>query len=118
MGFGLFSTSLLDREAGLRYEVRSGNHTMRIQNGIETTIESEFWKGTIVYMQFCTNKEINPAEVVANRTNIVSQISWNILKRQRIIQLFCAIFESKNTFKSLQMCKYQLVIQYRDSLSQ
>lgn len=76
MGFGLFSTSLLDREAGLRYEVRSGNHTMRIQNGIETTIESEFWKGTIVYyMQFCTNKEINPAEVVANRTNIVSQIS-------------------------------------------
>ena len=27
MGFGLYSTSLLARDAGLRFEVRSGHHT-------------------------------------------------------------------------------------------
>lgn len=99
MGFGLFSTSLLDREAGLRYEVRSGNHTMRIQNGIETTIESEFWKGTIVYMQLCANKKINLAEVVANRTSIVSQYNETFLNDNELCNFSVAIFESKNTLK-------------------
>ena len=73
MGFGLYSTSLLARDAGLRFEVRSGNHTLQVQNGAESTTESEHWQGTIVYLQLCTNKEINPAEVVANRTNVAAQ---------------------------------------------
>ena len=73
MGFGLYSTSLLVRDAGLRFEVRSGNHTMLMQDGVESTIESTPWQGTIVYLQLRTNKEINPAEVVANRTNVAEQ---------------------------------------------
>lgn len=64
MGFGLYSTSLLARDAGLIFEVRSGHHTMWVQDGVESTMESDFWQGTIVYLQLCTNKEINPAEVV------------------------------------------------------
>ena len=70
MGFGLYSTSLLARDAGLRFEVRSGGNTLLVQNGVETTIESDFWQGMIVYLQLHTNREIDPAEVVANRTNI------------------------------------------------
>ena len=73
MGFGLYSTSLLARDAGLRFEVRSGNHTLQVQNGNEATTESDYWQGTIVYLQLCTNKEINPSEVVANRTNVAAQ---------------------------------------------
>ena len=73
MGFGLYSTSLLARNAGLRFEVRSGNHTMVVQDGAEQTVESEFWQGTIVYLQLRTNKEIDPAEVVANRTDVAAQ---------------------------------------------
>lgn len=73
MGFGLYSTSLLAREAGLRFEVRSGNHALLVEDGVEKITESIFWQGTIVYLELHTNKEIDPAEVVANRTNVASQ---------------------------------------------
>ena len=50
MGFGLYSTSLLARDAGLKFEVRSGNHTLTLQSGDEAISESEFWQGTIIYL--------------------------------------------------------------------
>ena len=36
MGFGLYSTSLLARDAGLKFEVRSGNHTLLVKDGEES----------------------------------------------------------------------------------
>ena len=88
MGFGLYSTSLLVRDAGLRFEVRSGNHTMLVQNGIESTTESIPWQGTIVYLQLRTNKEINPAEVVANRTNVAEQYNEVFLNDNELKELW------------------------------
>ena len=88
MGFGLYSTSLLVRDAGLRFEVRSGNHTMLIQDGVESTIESTPWQGTIVYLQLRTNKEINPAEVVANRTNVAEQYNDVFLNDNELKELW------------------------------
>ena len=41
MGFGLYSTSLLARDAGLKFEVRSGNHTLTLQSGDEAISESQ-----------------------------------------------------------------------------
>lgn len=87
MGFGLYSTSLLARDAGLRFEVRSGNHTLQV-NGVESTSESEFWQGTIVYLQLRTNKEINPAEVVANRTNVAAQYNETFLNDNELEELW------------------------------
>jgi anti-sigma regulatory factor (Ser/Thr protein kinase) len=88
MGFGLYSTSLLVRDAGLRFEVRSGNHTMLVQDGVESTIESTPWQGTIVYLQLRTNKEINPAEVVANRTNVAEQYNDVFLNDNELKELW------------------------------
>ena len=88
MGFGLYSTSLLVRDAGLRFEVRSGNHTMLMQDGVESTIESTPWQGTIVYLQLRTNKEINPAEVVANRTNVAEQYNDVFLNDNELKELW------------------------------
>ena len=88
MGFGLYSTSLLVRDAGLRFEVRSGNHTMLVQDGVETTTESIPWQGTIVYLQLRTNKEINPAEVVANRTNVAEQYNEVFLNDNELKELW------------------------------
>ena len=82
MGFGLYSTSLLARNAGLRFD------TLQVQNGVETTIKSEFWQGTIVYLQLCTNKEINPAEVVANRTDVIAQYNETFLNDNQLEQLW------------------------------
>lgn len=88
MGFGLYSTSLLARDAGLRFEVRSGNHALQVQNGVESTTESEFWQGTIVYLQLCTNREIDPAEVVANRTNVAAQYNETFLNDNELEELW------------------------------
>lgn len=88
MGFGLYSTSLLARDAGLVFEVRSGKHTMQVQDGAEETEESDFWQGTIVYLQLHTNKEINPADVVANRANAAAQYNETFLNDNELTELW------------------------------
>lgn len=88
MGFGLYSTSLLARDAGLRFEVRSGEHTLTVHNGNEKICKSEFWQGTIVYLQIQTNKEINPAEVVANRTNVAAEYNETFLNDNELEELW------------------------------
>lgn len=88
MGFGLYSTSLLARDAGLYFEVRSGNHTVEVKDGVESTKKSELWQGTIVYLKLRTNKEINPAEVVANRTNIAAQYNEVFLNDNDLEELW------------------------------
>lgn len=88
MGFGLYSTSLLARDAGLKFEIRSGDHVMQVQNGVEITSESAFWQGTIVYLQLCTNKEIDPSEVVANRMNVAAQYNEVFLDDNELEELW------------------------------
>ena len=88
MGFGLYSTSLLARDAGLRFEIRSGHRTMLVQDSSESITASEFWQGTIVYLQLCTNREINPAEVVANRTNVAAQYNETFLNDNELEELW------------------------------
>ena len=88
MGFGLYSTSLLARDAGLVFEVRSGKYTMQVQDGVEETKDSDFWQGTIVYLQLHTNKEINPADVVANRANVAAQYNETFLKDNELTELW------------------------------
>ena len=88
MGFGLYSTFLLARDAGLKFEVRSGEHTLLVQDGDEITIETPMWEGTIVYLQLHTNLEINPAEIVANRTNIAEQYNETFLNDKELEELW------------------------------
>ena len=88
MGFGLYSTSLLARDAGLVFEVRSGKHTMQVKGGVEETKDSDFWQGTIVYLQLHTNKEINPADVVANRANVAAQYNETFLNDNELTELW------------------------------
>ena len=88
MGFGLYSTSLLARDAGLKFEICSGNHTMQLQDGEELIMESPFWQGTVVYLKIRTNKEINPAEVVANRTDVAAQYNETFLNDNELKELW------------------------------
>lgn len=88
MGFGLYSTSLLARDAGLVFEVRSGKYTMQVKDGVEETKDSDFWQGTIVYLQLHTNKEINLADVVANRANVAAQYNETFLNDNELTELW------------------------------
>ena len=88
MGFGLYSTSLLVKDAGLRFDIRSGNHTLRLQDGRSSIMESDTWQGTIVYLQLQTDKEITPADVVANRTNVAEQYNETFLNDNELEELW------------------------------
>lgn len=68
MGFGLYSTSKLINTAGHKLIIRSGNHTLSA-NGDLAVIESDPWKGTIVYFELRSNLDIDPGLVVDHRTD-------------------------------------------------
>ena len=61
---------------------------MKVQDNIEFTKENEYWQGTIVYLQLRTNKEINPSEVVANRTNVIAQYNETFLNDNELTELW------------------------------
>lgn len=88
MGFGLYATSLLDQKVGLRFEIRSGDHAMQVTNGAISTQQSEFWQGTIVYLQLQTDKEIDPQEVVAYRTDVTDEFDALFLNDNELEQLW------------------------------
>ena len=61
---------------------------MQVQDGVEETKESDFWQGAIVYLQLHTNKEINPADVVANRANVATQYNEAFLNDNELTELW------------------------------
>lgn len=88
MGFGLYTTSLLIRDAGLQFDIRSGQHTMSMNDGKSIVTESESWQGTIVFMRLRTDKEIDPQRVVAYRTDVVEQFNDLFLNDGQLKELW------------------------------
>ena len=88
MGFGLYTTSLLARDAGLRFDIRSGSHTMSVTEGMSSVTASEPWQGTIVYLRLRTDKEIDPGKVVANRTDAAGQYNETFLNDNELEELW------------------------------
>lgn len=88
MGFGLYSTSLLVHNAGRRFEIHSGQHCLLLQDQRMIVKQADTWQGTIVYMELITDEEINPQDVVANRTNVVQQFNDAFLNDNEIETLW------------------------------
>ena len=61
---------------------------MQVKDDVVTTKESEFWQGTIVYMQLRTDVEIDPAKVVAFRTNVAEQYNEAFLNDNELETLW------------------------------
>ena len=77
LGFGLYATNLLIKHTNSAFEFRSGHHKL-MMNGEEIKVEqSDFWQGTIVYMQLRTDAEIDPNDVVERRTDVEDE--YNIM---------------------------------------
>lgn len=88
MGFGLYSTSRLIKNVGIRLEIHSGLHTL-VYNGEETRVySSPLWQGTIVYFDLHSNREINPNEIVDNRTDCESQFNEEFVSTDDLEQLW------------------------------
>lgn len=88
MGFGLYSTSRLIKNVGIRLEIHSGLHTL-VYDGEETHVySSPLWQGTIVYFDLHSNREINPNEIVDNRTDCESQFNEEFVSTDDLEQLW------------------------------
>lgn len=88
MGFGLYSTARLITDAGIILDIHSGSHTLHY-NGKDTEIvESDYWQGTIVYLELHSNRPINPIDVVENRTDCVSEFNETFFKNSEIDDLW------------------------------
>lgn len=79
MGFGLYSTACLIRQAGIILKLYSGKHIL-IYDGVEERIEETgSWQGTVIYFELYSNKEIDPNSVLENRTDAVSEFNDEFL---------------------------------------
>jgi len=88
MGFGLYSTSLLAKNVGIRFEIHSGTHKLQLKNNEFEVTEAEPWQGTLVFLEVHTNREIDPNAVVANRTDCISQYNEEFLDKAKIEDLW------------------------------
>lgn len=73
MGFGLYCTSRLIKNAGIKLEIHSCKSVMSYNGEYTQVYTDEHWQGTIVYFELHSNKDIDPNDVVENRTNCVEQ---------------------------------------------
>ena len=75
MGFGLYSTSRLIKNVGITLEIHSDSSKL-LYDGVNIRMEDTLkWQGTIVYFELYSNKEIDPNDVVDNRTDCESQFN-------------------------------------------
>ena len=75
MGFGLYSTARLIKNVGITLDIHSGNSKLVYDGDAMNVVEAPEWQGTIVYFELHSDKEINPNEVVDNRTDCESQFN-------------------------------------------
>lgn len=75
MGFGLYATSRLMKNVGLKFVLHSGSHKLIYKDGNTVVIDNGYWQGTIIYMEISTSRDIDPNDVVDHRTDAESQFN-------------------------------------------
>lgn len=75
LGFGLYSTSRLIGLGDSEMHIHSGSYKLKMVGDFSEIVDSDFWTGTLVYLQLHTDKEIDANLVVDNRTDCVSEFN-------------------------------------------
>ena len=88
MGFGLYSTSRLIKNAGIKLDIHSGNSLMSYNGDSSNVSSEEYWQGTIVYFELHSDKDIDPNDVVENRTNCADQFNEEFIDTDNIENLW------------------------------
>ena len=88
MGFGLYSTACLIRQAGIVLKLHSGKHILTYNSMEEQVEETNFWQGTVIYFELYSDKEIDPNKVLENRTDVVSEFNDEFFDTEDIDNLW------------------------------
>ncbi len=88
MGFGLYTTSRLINNVGIRLDIHSGNSVLKY-DGMHTLIDKDdCWQGTIVYFELHSDKDFDPNEIVEYRTDCVSQFNEAFMNDAKLDELW------------------------------
>ena len=68
--------------------IHSGHHKLIDKNGDISIVSNGFWQGTIVYMEISTNIDVNPNDVVENRTDIEAEFNEPFLESDELNTLW------------------------------
>lgn len=88
MGFGLYATSRLMKNVGIRFIIHSGHHKLISKDGNTEIIENGLWQGTIISMEIATLKEIDPNDVVDHRTDADDQYNEAFVETEALENLW------------------------------
>ena len=88
MGYGLYSTTCLIKNAGIQMEIHSGKHLLRTDGDKEEICEASMWQGTIIYFELHTDKEIDPNSILENRTDVETEFNETFIDTSDIDDLW------------------------------
>lgn len=88
MGFGLFATSRLMKDAGLGFVIHSGHHKLISKGGNAEIKCNGYWSGTIVFLEICTSVDFDPNNIVGNRTDAAGQYNESFLETEELDTLW------------------------------
>lgn len=88
MGYGLYSTFCLIKNAGIQMEIHSGQHILHTDGDKETIFDAPLWQGTIVYFELHTDKEIDPNSILENRTDAETEFNETFIDTSDIDELW------------------------------
>ena len=88
MGYGLYSTTCLIKNAGVVMEIHSGQHILRTDGETENVTEAPLWQGTIIYFELHTDKEIDPNSILENRTDAETEFNETFMDTSDLDELW------------------------------
>lgn len=88
MGFGLYSTACLIKNAGVEMEIHSGNSLLHTDGVKEDVHSAPFWQGTIIYFELHADKNIDPNSILENRTDAESEFNEEFIDTSDLDQLW------------------------------
>ena len=88
MGFGLYSTTCLIKNAGVMMELHSGHHLLRTDGVKEEVFEAPEWQGTIIYFELHTDREIDPNSILGNRTDAEAEFNETFIDTSDLDELW------------------------------
>ncbi len=88
MGYGLFSTLCLIRNAGIRLEIHSGNHLLISDGKEEKVVSAPLWQGTLLYIELKSDQEIDPNRILDGRVDAETEFNEEFLDFEDIDNLW------------------------------
>lgn len=88
MGFGLYTTARLVRNAGIQMIIHSGSSVLVYDGETVNVNETANWQGTIVFFELHSNREINPNDIVDNRTDCETEFNETFLGNSELDNLW------------------------------